>query len=162
MSTSIRQQILDKVGDRLKTINGMNGYKTNFRENVYEYAPQGVDAEAIPCIVYRDALCDTSNYNTNNTVPIDIHQHRMIIEVEAKLSGDAAMPDARQSIADIWKAVGVESGGAAPGNWGGFALRTDPIGDAIATNIQDQQYVSIIVKFLIIFRTAAWDAYTVR
>lgn len=160
MTTPVRQQILDAVGSRLKTINGTGGYVSDFSAGVFEWAPGPIETEALPAVIYRETDCDTADSNTDRSVSIGMHRHRLQIEVEAKMKGSASTADIRQAIADIWKAIGVEAGGATPGRWGGLAVMTDPQGDAIATNIQDKMYASAIIKFMITFRTPEWDPYT--
>lgn len=157
----VRQTIMDAVATRLKTVNGTGGYTTNF-SNVYEWAPTSIESQSIPCIIYREVSCETRNNNSDKNVPIDIHLHRLKVEFEIKLAGLTGPADARQAISDVYKAIGVEAGGATPANWGGVATMTDPDGDDIVTDIQDRQYTSIIIKIIITFRTAAWDSTTAR
>jgi len=160
MTLSVRQQILDNIGVRLKTINGTGSYVTDFSAGVFEWSPMPIETEALPVVIYRETGCATDNTNTNSSVSIGMHQHRLQVELELKFKGATSMANLRQGVADIWKAVGVEAAGATPGRWGGLAVMTDPGGDAIATNMQDRLYSSAIVKFTIIFRTLEWDPYT--
>jgi hypothetical protein len=158
MSDSIRKQILDSVGTVFKTINGTGSYTTSFTGSIFDTPPGTVESQSLPCILYRDAGCRTYDSNTKSGIPYDTHEHELSVEAEVKVTGTAT--DIRKAIADVNVAIGTQAGSG--GRWGGLATMTVPDGDAIAIDIQDQQYISAIIKFTITFRTAAWDPYTAR
>lgn len=147
MADSKRQQIVNAIDTRLKTILIANGYETNLGQKVYEWRAAPVNENEMPCIIYRDE---------NETIDITIgkHVHTLSISVDiiaAKAQNAAAM---RKYIADIVKCIGADL------TWGSLAEDTSPAGsDDIQIHHQENIISGAGMKFIVQFTTNPFDPY---
>lgn len=149
MADSIRQQIIDAIDTRLKTILVVNGYKTNAGQHVYEWRETPLDESLLPAIVYRDVNCDNSFMATG------VHFHKMNMEIEVVCAAGTTTPaGAREIIADVVKAIGTDI------EWGNLAINTYPGIDEMQVEQNDKKIAGILMRFEIHFRTKEWDPYT--
>ena len=145
MADSIRQQIINAVDARLKTITTVNGYNHNLGFNVFEWRDTSLSDPELPALIYRDISCET--------VYLEAHRHRLHIEVELVIK-DISASAVRKMIADVLKAVGTDV------QWSLLAINTHPEGDEMMVKQADKIIGGAIVRFAIEFRTVEWDPYT--
>ena len=144
MPTSIRQQIINAVDARLKTIKIANGYNYDLGNNVFEWRDAPLSDSNLPALIYRDLSCDTEYLET--------HRHKIHIEVELVIK-DTLASAVRKMIADVLKAIGVDP------QWSNLAINTHPEGDEMQVKQSEKIIGGASVKFAIEFRTKEWDPY---
>src|SRR4030067_3246140 len=112
MADSIRQQIINAVDTRLKTIKIINGYETDAGLNVFHYKENPFEQDKFLCIEYRDV----------NDYPEDLSfglfLHTITLEIRAYANGITIDKTARKLKADIEKAINTDL------TWGGLAEDT--------------------------------------
>ena len=148
MPDTIRQQIMDALKTRLKTITTTNGYQTDLGKNVFEWRSSALNSGELPAAIYRDTACETEEQ-------ISAHQHNLSIEVEViAASGAGTAVEVRQLIADVAKAVGSDI------TFGGLATNTIPLGDESASEQDEKKIGGALIHFAVSFRTKEWDHYS--
>lgn len=143
---TIRQQIINKVKERLQTILVANGYNSNLGQNVYEWRVETYAKDSPASIEIRDISCET--------VLLEAHRHRLLIEAEIVNILDTTPQKAREMIADVIKVIGVDP------QWSSLAINTYPMGDTIEMQQGEKIIGGAKVSFVIEFRTKEWDPYT--
>jgi hypothetical protein len=145
MPKSIRQQIVEAIDTRFKTILTTGGYETNIGQNVHWFRGR-LDPAGLPAIVCRD-------HQTQEWATAGAWTRTLTIEMELYLA-PTATPDTimRSALADIEVAVGSDD------TWGGLA-ETTHLFEGERPQIDD--YETIIVAsgiFLAIeYTTAPWN-----
>ena len=145
MARSIRQQIMDAVGTRLRSILVTNGFVTNLGENVHEWRIAPFPINGAAGIVFRDTVC--------NTIQAEGHRQSLQIEVDIVARPGQTAADLRTMIADVYSAIGRDI------FWGGLAMDTVPESDEIRIEQGEQRIGGASIKFSIVYRTREWDAY---
>jgi uncharacterized protein (DUF927 family) len=127
MADSIRQQILDAIDTRFKTIKTTAGYKTNIGNNVFDWLDRDLADTELDALIYKDPINELSSTTItqwNNKVNLEI-------EVKTK-SASTTAKQVRMMIEDIYKAIGTDA------TWGGLALRSNPVSEEISIQQQDK------------------------
>lgn len=150
MADSTRQQIINAVDTRLKTIKIVNGYETDIGLNVNRWKATAVESDKTEELIYRDI---SEEITAENTV-IGRHEHTLHIEAEIiTKAGSISDNQIRKMIADMDKAIGVGE------TWGGLAQRTIPEGNEMSIRQMDKIIGGAMVRFAIIYRTNRWNPY---
>jgi hypothetical protein len=99
MST-IRQQIVDALVGRLKTITTANGYASDIGGNVYSWFPENLSTEVLPLLMVND-LGDTLTDSGQDQI-----EHSLRIQIEGHIAAGTTTDQAiRSLIGDIAKVV---------------------------------------------------------
>lgn len=102
--SSKRQQIVDAVETRLKTIKTANGYTTNLGDKVFTWKPSPISSDNdLPCITIRD----TANQRDSGTTAM--WRWRLTLEIEIACSSGTTTDDTlRKMLEDVYKAIGTD------------------------------------------------------
>lgn len=152
----IRQQIINALDARLKTITVANGYLTNIGSNVEAWEVAPAEQSELPRVEYRDEDVESSQ---GDGVPEGLHAHRLKITVEVINKGDTALTEIRKQESDLHKSIGVEAG-ATGLRWGGVATFTEPGRSRIIVDQSEIKAGTLVFEFFINYRTLAWDSCT--
>ena len=146
MTDSIRQQIIDAIDARFKTIKTTGGYKTNIGNNVYDWLERDLADTELDALIYRDK----SNGKNASSQKIFDNKVRLEIEVKTKSAG-ATAEQVRMMIEDVYKVIGTDE------TWGGLAQKTNPSQDNINLEQADKIVGSGTIIVDIEYRTAKWQ-----
>jgi hypothetical protein len=151
MADSKRQQIIDKIDTRLKTILKTNGYLTDAGAHVYDWLMRPISPDVFPALVYRDPI---ENDEAATTGTIGYHRHQLTCEIEVLSSGSTALDNVRQILADIVTAIGTDT------KWGGLAQSTNPGATRIDVDQESKAIAGALITFTITYLTKAWNPYS--
>lgn len=142
-----RQQIVDAVETRLKTILTSNGYYTDLGNEVYVWLQRPIeDAKTLSAII-RDLEQEEITFEDQNST----HLHRKNLEVEIEIVSSSASA-LRQAEADVNKAIGTDP------TWGGLAELTRPYNSVPVFPDQKERKRTGIARTIIIqYKTEAWQ-----
>lgn len=150
MADSIRQQIIDAINTRLKTILKANGYETNLGQNVFEHRTTALGDSELPGINFKDVGCDVSQED----IAIGQHGYELIMEAEITVKeGSTTAVQIRKMIADVIKATGVDP------RWGGLAVSTSPVSDSLKFEQSEKIIAGALLTYSIMFRTNKFNPY---
>lgn len=149
-----RQDIMDAVAIQLATISAANGYQTEIGANVNTWRPKLLDGAYIPfetaelpAIMLADRRCE-SKY-----LDFETHEHRLAVEIEARVQGGATSDDSlRLILDDIRRAISIDP------TWGARAIDTEPQSDEFAIVQGDQTFGGVLINITIIYQTGPWAA----
>ena len=142
-----RQQIVDAIETRMKTIRTTNGYATNAGAHVFTWIRTQVPETEMPAISIYDGDCPIDYDNA----PLNFPHHLLDVALVAEAKGSTAQVDVRKIIADIVKAIGADL------TWGGLAIDTDLISHGINMEQGDKPAGAGIVQIRITYRTPLWE-----
>ncbi len=148
MADSVRQQVIDAIITRIKTITTANGYETDVGNSVFEWHTTDFAEADLPVIDVRD---------TSESVEVigGHHANTLNVEVEVKTLGIAGDTEIRDIIADISKAIGTDT------SLGSLVQNTRPVNNEIlSAGQQDKKIYSVIVGLEVQYRTKAFSPYT--
>jgi hypothetical protein len=145
MTDSIRQQLIDKIDARFKTITTANGYKTNIGSHVYDWLGRELDDSELDALIYRDVLSEIEV----GTIHEYSNQLRLEIEVKTKLASSTAK-QVRKMIEDVYKAIGVDD------RWSGLAIDTQPVSEMIDLQQYEEIMGSAMIVVAIEYDTDKW------
>ncbi len=150
MPDSLRQQIINAVDARLKTITTANSYETDLGRNVFEHRTTALGDSELPGINFRDVGCDVSQED----VAIGQHGYELTMEAEIVVkAGATSAIQIRKMIADVIKAIGVDP------RWGNLAVRTTPLSDGLKFDQSEKIIAGALLTYSIIFRTTKFNPY---
>ncbi len=152
MADSKRQLVCTALDTRLKTILTASGYNTNLGLQVHEWRETPLDLSDLPACIWRDRSEDDGNATIGGTIGYQIHQLKM--ELSVFISGSTTPSQARQILADIQTAIGVDQ------TFGGLADRTDPLSNELEIAHEENEVGRLTVNITITYRTKKWNAYT--
>lgn len=148
---SKRQQIVDKVKERLALVTTASGYQTDIGEKLTEWQLTAKDAGQLPGVDVRDGVEETvlPEGGKNSAV----YERHLEFTVTAELAETTAGPaNARKAEADIIKAVGVDP------TWGGLARRTLPVTGEVVMDPEGQRIGGARVVFRVEYSRKPWEA----
>jgi hypothetical protein len=154
MADSKRQEILDQIAARLKTIKKNAGYETDLGNNVYDWRLNPWDSSTMPGVMYRDEEESIEDDLTRT------HMVTMELSVEAVGLGTAQISSAelaRKMLADIVKAFGTDTKWTKSGVQ--LATRTLYRGSKMGVVQKDLTAVAVIARFSIQYRLLYFDSY---
>jgi hypothetical protein len=152
VSDSKRQQIINAIDTRLKTILTTGGYNTNAGWHVDPWLPETSEIADSIALVYRDP---DENNSAATEGSLGYHRHQLNIEIEIRVAaGSVTVATARKVLADIETAIGTDP------KWSALAIGTYPGSNKIET-AQNSNIVSrATMNFTITYQTKAWNPYT--
>lgn len=111
---SNRQQIIDAIETRLKTILTTGGYATNAGQHVYVWRTTPLADADLPALL----VSDTGVTKNMDVSTLDTDYWDLLVDIEAATTGSSSREVMRSILADVRKAVKVDL------TWGGLALHT--------------------------------------
>jgi hypothetical protein len=144
MSDSKRQQIIEALDTRLKTILTAGGYKSNIGQHVFEWKTTPFAEEELPGITYRDI---TSNRGAEGPV----NKFRWAMNIELDIVAQATPGTMRDMINDVLKAIGTGP------TWGGLAQGTRQPEVEIQVEQENKIITGAAMKFEIVYDAPLWD-----
>ena len=149
MPDSIRQQIINKIDERLKTIQIINGYETDAGKNVFHYKENPFEQANLPCIEYRD-ISDSPEY-----LSFGLFLHVIMLEIRAYANGVNVDKTIRKIRADIEKAIGTDL------TWDGLAedTRQINISQDIDLEHKEKKNAGILFPIAIEYVSEGWSPY---
>ena len=146
MADNIRQQIIDALDARLKTILTTGDYNTNAGAHVFDWLDRDLADSELDAIIYRD--------KTNEITPetIQNYSNKVTVEIEAKTkqAADTAQ-QIRKIIEDIYQAIGTDD------RWGGLAIDTQPVSEEIDIQQADKIAGSAKLTIAIEYEKEKWS-----
>jgi len=143
MADSRRQDIIDAINTQFAKIRTANGYKTNIGASVREWQTTPIPVDVLPAICFRDGD------NEIEASAFDKSFNRVILVIEA-FGKDVSAATVRTYVEDIYKAVGADE------TWGGLALETQPLGDTINMETEEEGVGRATVRISILYETTKW------
>lgn len=144
---SKRQQIVDAIETRMKTILTTGGYATNAGQHVFVWRKTPIPETELPSICIYDGECQIYYEET----PVGLQGHFLTVELVADAKGAAAQVDVRKINADVVKSIGTDP------TWGGLAIDTDLISHGINMEQGDKPIGAGVVQIKISYRTPLWE-----
>ena len=151
---TIRQQIMDVLDARLKTILVANGYKTNLGQNVRQWDDEALPDPAeeptkFPAIKYRDTD------DTTEDIAVGLHLHTLPVEIEIIAVGGTAKTEMRKMIADVIQCIGADL------NFSALAEDTKPISpEMFKVQQADKFFIAAKATIEIEYTSERFNAYT--
>ena len=149
MPKTVRQQIVEAVRDRFKTIRTSGGFQTNLGANLTVWNVVPITERQLEGIDLRDT---SDKYDDKITRHVD-HKLRIDAEFHCKRE-EATAAYLRNGIADINQAVGVDS------SWGNLALRTRILGDEMIIDKTDKTIGGVQVQLEIEYRHTRFNMFS--
>jgi hypothetical protein len=144
MTDSIRQQIIDAIDIRFKTILVTGGYKTNIGQHVFDWLDRDLADSELDALIYRD------KHNEITSESFDTCTNRLQAEIEIKTKSATTAEQVRLMAEDVYAAIGTDE------SWGGLALGTDPSSDDIDIQQADKIMGSGKIVIFINYEKARW------
>lgn len=146
---SKRQDIVNAVKTRMLTVRTANGYATEIGADQSEWNVTGKSPQELPSHEVRDEVEEAVVDKPNS----GLYERRLEITVIAELLEDGAgATNARLALADIIKAVGVDT------TWGGLAKFTLPVEERIRVAEEGQRISGVTVVFQVVYFRKPWEA----
>ena len=150
-----RQDLVDAVDTRLKTILTTAGYRTNIGANVFQWREfAAISPSELPCIVFADRseTPELVNAGRNST-----QKRTLTIEYEIIYTGTESktiMTNLRKGQADIEDAIRTDV------KFGNLALWTKPAGTQLGLTDQNTEDMTGILtgSFEIVYQTGFWNS----
>ncbi len=149
MSDSKREQIIQAVVAALDAITPANGYDVDFSGRVHSWRLR-IGQDEFPAVIVRDLIDDIQ---APPQQVVKAHLHTLTVQVDILANGDTPARLARQYLAEVSKAIGANL------NWGGLAIRTTPLSEAMDVEQREDNAFAAILRFQIQFRTSGFDSY---
>ena len=145
--SSIRQQIIDYLDTKLKTILVSNGYNSDLGNNVYRWQPNPLPHDTTIALVYKDMEAEVFDAAHNKSD----HHLNLTAEIIAR-AGAASDDEIRKMLNDVIKALGVDF------TCSGLAI-TVKINSHSINDIEPSEKVTGLgtVKFAVLYRTNQFE-----
>ena len=138
----MRQQLIDTIVARLKTITVLNGYNTNIYENVSAWRMGTISPDDLPSIEVRDLDAIMTDEDLDGTTG-----HALNFEAYILCAGASAAADARAGIADIAKALNTDP------TFGGIVKLFNVTGHSLAMQQAEENLVVGTYEFNLYYWT---------
>lgn len=139
-----RQQIMDALEARLKSISTANGYGSNLGGSVHTWRKRPVTLADTPCLLVADGSADSTS------LAYPVRDHRLSVDIVGVVSSNTTASQARQLADDIHAAIGADQ------TLGGLALKIDPLSHEITLETDGDITGAVKVSISIHYRTALW------
>jgi hypothetical protein len=149
MATTLRQQIVTKITERMALILTASGYETNAGQNVDEWRSDADlhDRANLPAIGVFDVSDDWE--------PESYGQHRYMHTMRVQLRCVAtSTAEIRKVIGDVHTAINTDRG------WSSLAAETLPISDRMIVDEAERKILGAIVEVEIKYRSTGFSPYT--
>ena len=142
----IRQQIVDALDLRFKSILIVGGYQTDIGKNVFAWRSTAFTDDELPGLAYLDL-------DESNDVSIGEWEHGMILEIDLHILHETdAMRELRNAITDVLRAIGLDT------RLGGLTEDITPSQrDFIKITQNDERYASCMLNMIVTYLTNRWQ-----
>jgi hypothetical protein len=147
--SSIRQQVMDALETRLKTVLISNGYSTNAGQKVYPWRLEPFTPADMPGIALRDPGEDVEAEAIKT--PKGRQLHKMRVELYLCATGSDAVSTARAMILDVMAAIGTDP------TFGGLIDWVSDIKDEVQADQEDNLVCSALVSMTFNYRREAYS-----
>jgi hypothetical protein len=145
-----RDDIVNAISTKFKTISASNGYHSNAGANVFIWRPGVIQEGELPALNIRDYKNVRAGELTGG--PMSVDDWNLYVETEVVCTGGTTTHQSvRQIIADIYKAIGADT------TWGGLAISTFLEDDAILMDQKDKTIGGSIVNFFVMYRNTKFQ-----
>lgn len=142
---SLRQQIVDAIEARLRTITVANGYNTNAGQHVYVWRTVSLEDAELPALCVYDTDCAMAESGS-----IGYMTHELQVVIDAIVSGSASRTEVRKLMEDVFRAIGVDR------TWGALAEHTEIQSHGINLEQAERLIGAGQVRLLITYRAPLW------
>ncbi|MCP3177305.1 hypothetical protein MJO47_09360 [Desulfuromonas sp. KJ2020] len=140
-----RQQIVDALDARLKSITMANGYSTDIGKKVSAWRSAPL-AESEPFVlIYRDTECPKEAPEAGR------HRHSLQIEMTILVRSSTSPGTVRAMIGDVVKAIGTDP------RLGGLALWAALVADSLAVERETRTLAGADLSWQITYSTPLWE-----
>lgn len=144
---SKRQQIIDKVLDRMRLISKAGGYETDFGLTAQDWVTD-YDKKDFPAM----SVCDLIEENDLIGKQPDAPRQTNKLPIQIRLFAETAR-ELRKGIADVNKAIKIDS------RWDKLAMHTLPRESGIIVSEDTFEIAGAAVNIEIVYLTDAFDSY---
>jgi len=142
---NLRQQIVDAIETRLKTIRVANGYQTEAGQHVFPWRLVPIPDSDMPALCIYDTDCNMSPDGA-----IGYFTHELQVDIDAIVSGSASRTTVRSIMEDVFRAVGVDR------TWGGLAEHTEIQSHGINLEQAERVLGAGQVRMTVRYRASLW------
>jgi hypothetical protein len=140
-----RQDIVDAIETRLKTILVTGGYHSDLGLNVFVWRRAPIEAHEVPAVNILDRETKLSGTGLKGATPLSTYE--MTVEIQVAATGSAAPDTVRSLAADVYKAVGTDP------TFSGKVLITTPIGDEMYAEHAGEVVADAVIRLSLLYRT---------
>lgn len=145
MTTSTRQNIIDALDARLRSILTSNSYHTDAGAHVFDWLDRDLADSELDAIIYRDTGCAHTQTSLTHYI------HRLRVEIQLKTqNGDETASLLRAMLQDVYAAIDVDE------TFGGLAEMTEMIEDTMSIDQSDKITGSASIVIEIEYTTQKW------
>lgn len=143
-----RQQIIDYLDDRLRTITIANGYNSDVGNNVFAWRETQLQPNELPALIYTDKI-----NGLREDGPVGMFRWSLQIEMIIAVESGADTPKKiREIIEDVFRLVGHNL------RWNNLAQTTElPSGDEMTIEKHDKTIGQASIIFNIIYDAPKWE-----
>jgi len=140
---TIRQQIVDAVLTRLRTITAANGYGFDLSGTVDEWPGTKISPNKLPAAIVSDPDGGIDDAGVSGRL-----DHKMAIEIELIVKGTPSI--VRALVGDVFKAIGTDP------TWSGLAVDTTATGVQLAVEQHEHLFSGAQINLSVAYRSAQW------
>ncbi len=144
----IRQQIINALEEKLKSIKKVNGYNTDAGNNVYHWLVKPLTPTRLPAIVYRDQLASA----IEGTIGFFKWRLRIDVAVFPEQKAKETPEHLRMLIEDVLKAIGQ----GAEERWGIDSANTYIVQDESEIEQYDKVEGAAVLTFMVEYHANKW------
>jgi hypothetical protein len=145
MSDTVRQQIVDNLITRLKTMSIASGYSADYNL-ITAWNIDELKQAQLPAVVVYDTELTVENYNFQTT------NNRLEIIIGVFQKGQAGAPQVRDMIRDVYNCLGADL------YCGGLATEIKPVSESLSmTSQKDTVLWDIQLTFHVLFANISWQ-----
>lgn len=145
--SSVRQQIVDAVDARLKTIKIQNGYDSDLGNSVFRWPTNFIAHDKTTALIYRDLDAEVFDAAHNKSD----HRLNFVAEIMARL-GTITDSEIRKMLNDVSRALGVDH------TLGGLAITLKITAHSINDMEQTEKIIGAgTINFTVHYRTNQFE-----
>lgn len=144
---SRRQDIVDAIETRLKTITTGGGYSTQIGSKVYPWRKTAVQVSEVPCLCFWDQQADVEFEGR----AIGTRQHNLAVEVVVFVKSATTAAQARAALQDVVAAIGTDD------TLGGLADRCELTAHELTMEVDGDICGAGRIAFTVQYTTTLWN-----
>lgn len=150
MPDSIRQQIMDALVVRLRTILTADGYETNLGLNITEWRTTDVQVSELT----SNPVADVRDVSESVVISGGNEIHSLEVEITAYVLGSTMQTGTRDVIADIDAAIGTDP------TFDGLVQKLPPVGnESVRTEQKDRKVGSVDINLTLDYVTGRFSPF---
>jgi len=143
---SKRQEIMDLVDAKFKTISIAKGFSSDLGNNVFEFRDSPIADEELPALSYGDISDDINDEETGN--------HNLNLDVEISATGSTSPAAMREMIQDVLTAFAPKKADSA---LRALIIGAAYLGSDMFIEHEKKKYMKSRITFEISYQTDDWD-----